>query len=208
MWRSEESPLRVICEWPYVSSNGNSDFKTIKVLLESWLGSLPLNQGLWERGSVGTSFRGPESKEGACKSLKGPIALAIDVNLFWFFDCFGFFLFSTIFSLYWLFFRQLKQVTPCCINWICLSLLCIKYMLSGHSAAQEIKHLWKFTSGFYWTLNPQFWEKSQPVHGAPKQSCTTLQHLSWRPCFQYKGIYKQTWRMCWLFQFTTSMIGW
>ena len=32
------------------------------------------------------------------------------------------------------------------------------------------------------TLNPQFWEKSQPVPGAPKQSCSTLQNFSWRPC--------------------------
>ena len=35
------------------------------------------------------------------------------------------------------------------INCLCLSLLCIKYILSGNSAAQEIKHLWKFTSGFF-----------------------------------------------------------
>ena len=37
----------------------------------------------YERGSVGTSVRGPESQEGACESLKGPIVLTIDV-LFWF----------------------------------------------------------------------------------------------------------------------------
>jgi len=36
---------------------------------------------------------------------------------------------------------QLKQVTPCCINLLCLSLLCIKYMLSGHSSTPEIKNL-------------------------------------------------------------------
>ena len=35
---------------------------------------------------------------------------------------------------------------------------------------------------FHWTLNPQFWEKSQPVPGAPKQSCSALQNFSWRPC--------------------------
>jgi hypothetical protein len=29
-----------------------------------------------------------------------------------------------------------------------LSLLCIKHILSGHSAAQGVKHLLKFTSGF------------------------------------------------------------
>jgi len=47
-----------------------------------------------------------------------------------------------------------KQETPCYINWLCVSLSCIKYMymLSGHSAAQEIKHLWKVTSGF---IGPQ-----------------------------------------------------
>jgi hypothetical protein len=37
--------------------------------------------------------------------------------------------------------RQFNKYTSCCINWLCLSLLCIKYMLSGHSVAQEIKHL-------------------------------------------------------------------
>jgi hypothetical protein len=58
--------------------------------------------------------------------------------------------------------KQLKQVTPCFINSLCLSLLCIKYVLSGHSDAQEIKHLWKF----YWTSHPQFWEKPQPVYVA------------------------------------------
>jgi hypothetical protein len=41
-------------------------------------------QGIWEGGSAGTSVRGPESQEGACESLKDPIALAIDV-LFLFF---------------------------------------------------------------------------------------------------------------------------
>jgi len=30
-------------------------------------------------GSAGTSVRGPESQNGACESLKGPIALAIDI---------------------------------------------------------------------------------------------------------------------------------
>jgi hypothetical protein len=39
-------------------------------------------QGLLERGLAGTSVWGPESKKGACESLKGPIALAIDI-LFW-----------------------------------------------------------------------------------------------------------------------------
>ena len=35
---------------------------------------------------------------------------------------------------------------------------------------------------FYWTLNSQFWEKSQSVPGAPKPSCSVLQDFSWRPC--------------------------
>jgi len=34
---------------------------------------------------------------------------------------------------------------------------------------------------FYWNSNLQFWEKSQPVPGAPKQSCSVLQNFSWRP---------------------------
>ena len=38
-------------------------------------------------GSVSTLVRGPDSQEGTCESLKGPIALAIDV-LFWFFHIF------------------------------------------------------------------------------------------------------------------------
>ena len=50
------------------------------------------DQGLWEEGSVGTSVRGPESQEGACESLKGPIALVIDI-LFWIFGIFNYFKF-------------------------------------------------------------------------------------------------------------------
>jgi hypothetical protein len=41
------------------------------------------DQGLWEGGSAATSVRGPEVKEGTCESLKGDLALVIDV-LFWF----------------------------------------------------------------------------------------------------------------------------
>ena len=48
--------------------------------------------------------------------------------------------------------HKFYKYTSCCINWLCLSLLCIKYMLSEHSVAQEIKHLCKFTSGF---MGPQ-----------------------------------------------------
>jgi hypothetical protein len=39
------------------------------------------NTGLREGGSAGISAREPENQEGACESLKGPIALAIDVGL-------------------------------------------------------------------------------------------------------------------------------
>ena len=38
--------------------------------------------GTNRRGSAGTSVRVPESQEGACESLKEPIALAIDVFVF------------------------------------------------------------------------------------------------------------------------------
>ena len=55
-------------------------------------------QGLWEGVSAGTSDRVPRSQGGARESLKGPIALSIDV-LFWFFLPFWG-VFSTIFSLF------------------------------------------------------------------------------------------------------------
>jgi len=65
--------------------------------------------------------------------------------------------------------KQLKQVTPCCINWLCLSLLCIKYMLSGHSAAQKIKQFWKATSGF---IGPQLLDLEESLDLSPgPQSC-------------------------------------
>jgi len=38
-----------------------------------------LERGPMRGGSAGTSVQGPESQEGACESLKGPISLAIDV---------------------------------------------------------------------------------------------------------------------------------
>ena len=44
-----------------------------------------------EGGSAVASVRGLESQEGACESLKGPVALAIDI-LFWFvFTFWGYF---------------------------------------------------------------------------------------------------------------------
>ena len=39
--------------------------------------------------------------------------------------------------------------------------------------------------------NPQFWEKYQPVPGALKHSCSTLQNISWRP-WVYSVIYHHT----------------
>jgi hypothetical protein len=43
--------------------------------------------------SVGTSVRLPESQEGACESLKGPIALAVDVLFRFFLKKIYFFIF-------------------------------------------------------------------------------------------------------------------
>jgi len=54
-------------------------------------------------------------------------------------------------------------------------------MLSGHSAAQEIKHMWKINQSFYWISNPQFWERSLSLSMASKQSCSALQTFSLRP---------------------------
>ena len=45
---------------------------------------------MWTHGD-GTSVRGPESQEGACESMKGPIALAIDVLFLFFSYIFGYF---------------------------------------------------------------------------------------------------------------------
>ena len=41
---SEETPLQVTCEWPYVPSNGNGDWKTMKMLLNCF--ACPLLIGL------------------------------------------------------------------------------------------------------------------------------------------------------------------
>jgi hypothetical protein len=57
-YRSHASDLM---SWPLLS-NENGGQETI--------------QGLWERGSAGTSVRGPESKEGAFEFLKGPHSLS------------------------------------------------------------------------------------------------------------------------------------
>ena len=63
-------------------------------------------------------------------------------------------------------------------------------MLSGHSATQEIKHLLKYTSGFIGHKSSIMREVSV-YPGTPKQSCSTLQNFSWRPCKE-SGITKNT----------------
>jgi hypothetical protein len=77
------------------------------------------------------------------------------------------------------------QVKPCCIIWLCLSLLIlyIKYMLSAHwtFCCTGNETFIKVYHWFYWTSNPKFWKKSQPIPGAAKQSWSTLHHFSWRP---------------------------
>ena len=40
--------------------------------------------------------------------------------------------------------------------------------------------IFDFFGGIF-NSNPQFWERSHPVYGAPKQSWSTLQNFSWRP---------------------------
>ena len=84
---------------------------------------------------------------------EGPLALAIDI-LFWFF--------SYLFLYFQLFLSLFKYViwTFCCTR----------------NKAFMKPYQW-----FYWNSNLQFWEKSQPVPGAPKQSCCALQIFSWRP---------------------------
>jgi len=44
------------------------------------------------------------------------------------------------------------------------------------------KAFMKIYQWFYWTSNPQFWEKSQPVPGSQEQSCSALLYFSWKPC--------------------------
>jgi hypothetical protein len=61
--------------------------------------------------------------------------------------------------------------------------LYIKYMLSANwtFCCTGNKAFIKVYQWFYWTSNPQFWEKFQPIPGAAKQSCSALHHFSWRP---------------------------
>ena len=71
---------------------------------------------------------------------------------------------------------------PCCINRLCLSLLSIKYIVYviWTFCCTRNKAFMKASHWFYWTSNPQFWEKSQLVSGAPKQPCSALHNFSWR----------------------------
>ena len=60
--------------------------------------------------------------------------------------------FIFIFYYYFVVFKIIFSLFRTKTSELCLSLLCIMYMLSGHSAAQEITHLWRITSGF---IGPQ-----------------------------------------------------
>ena len=78
--------------------------------------------------------RGPESQEGACESLKGLISILSHRCFILIFSFFG-----GIFN-YFQFIQKNNYVKFTQTFELCLSLLCIKHMLSRHSTAQEIKH--------------------------------------------------------------------
>ena len=61
--------------------------------------------------------------------------------------------------------------------------LYIQYLLSPHwtFCCTGNEAFIKVYQWFYWTSNPKFWKKSQPIPGAAKQSCSTLHHFTWRP---------------------------
>jgi len=61
-----------------------------------------------------------------------------------------------------------------------------KFCCTGNKAFMKV-YQW-----FYWTSNPQFWEKSQPVPGTPKQSCSTLHNFSWKPCLLVPTVFLLT----------------
>jgi len=88
-------------------------------------------QALWEGGSVGVSWISERPH------LLSHICFYLDFSVF-----------LSIFSL----FRKNNYVKLTSSSELCLSLLCIKDMLCRHSAAKEIKHSWKYTSGF---IGPQ-----------------------------------------------------
>ena len=65
-----------------------------------------------------------------------------------------------------------------------MSLLCIKDILSRHSAAQEIKHSWKFTSG----LNGSqilYLERIHSLSPGSQSSLVRRLYFFWRPCLEY-----------------------
>ena len=83
-------------------------------------------------GSVGASVRGPESQEGACESLKGPIAQAIDV----FFGCF------------------LSLCVCVCVWGVQLLLV---FLTNNYVKFTYIFEFWLLIiDRFYWTSNLQF----------------------------------------------------
>jgi len=61
----------------------------------------------------------------------------------------------------------------------------------------HVEFTWTFMKvyqWFYWTVNPQFWEMSQPEPGAPKQACTVfalifLHLLAGKPNLENNSIY-------------------
>jgi hypothetical protein len=78
-----------------------------------------------------------------------------------------------------------------------------------------ITHMKKAYQWFYWTSNPQFWEKSQSVHGAQKQSCSALQNFIWSPWWKALKdrrreqwlvlLFLELWTTWWQFLLTTTL---
>ena len=78
-----------------------------------------------------------------------------------------------------------------------MSLLYVKYMLSGHSTLQEINHLWKFTSGF---IGPQIlnFERSLGLSLGPQSSLVPLCKISFGgPAFGNIMTSKLMWGSAW-----------
>ena len=104
-----------------------------------------MREGEREGGWAGTSVRGPKSQEVFRESLKGNIALTV---LFYFFI----FLFVCFFY-FQLFFVYLEKI----IIILCQIHLGFWILVVDHMKVYQ----W-----FYWTSNPQFWEKSQSITGS------------------------------------------
>ena len=120
----------------------------------------------YERGVQPVHRRGPESQEGGLWISEGSHIIGHRCFILIFFI---FCVFSSIFSL----FRKYNYVKFPLISELCLSLLCIKDMLSRHSAAQEIKHSWQFTSRL---IGPQIFnfERSLSLSPGPQSSLVHL----------------------------------